>query len=143
MDIKEYMQTVGRQARAASRRLAGATTAEKNAALLHIAAAIRREKAALVAANQEDLAGVADSASVGTVTAAQLVVLRHGRTAWNATGLLQGQADIPLDERGLAHLRDLRGELAAGALAEAFDQGAAVAGAHRDHRAARGAPGGA
>ncbi len=55
MDIKEYMQTVGRQARAASRRLAGATTAEKDAALLHIAAAIRRNKAALVAANQEDL----------------------------------------------------------------------------------------
>src|SRR5574343_699221 len=56
MDIKEYMQTVGRQARAASRRLAGATTAEKNAALLHIAAAIRRDSAALVAANQENLA---------------------------------------------------------------------------------------
>jgi len=56
MDIKDYMQTVGRQARAASRRLAMATTAEKNAALLHIAAAIRREQAALVAANQQDLA---------------------------------------------------------------------------------------
>ena len=56
MDIKNYMQTVGRQARIASRRTAMATTAEKNAALLHIAAAIRREKAALVAANQEDLA---------------------------------------------------------------------------------------
>ena len=56
MDIKDYMQTVGRQARAASRRLSMATTAEKNAALLAIAAAIRREKAALVAANQEDLA---------------------------------------------------------------------------------------
>ena len=56
MDIKEYMQSVGRQARAASRRLATASTAEKNAALLAIAAAIRREKAALVAANQEDLA---------------------------------------------------------------------------------------
>ena len=56
MDIKDYMQTVGRQARAASRRLAMATTAEKNAALLHIAAAIRRDKAQLVAANQEDLA---------------------------------------------------------------------------------------
>ncbi|MDP3135130.1 MAG: glutamate-5-semialdehyde dehydrogenase [Burkholderiaceae bacterium] len=55
MDIKEYMQTVGRQARLASRRLATASTAEKNAALLAIAAAIRREKAALVAANQEDL----------------------------------------------------------------------------------------
>jgi glutamate-5-semialdehyde dehydrogenase len=56
MELKDYMQTVGRRARAASRRLAMATTAEKNAALLHIAAAIRREKAALVAANQEDLA---------------------------------------------------------------------------------------
>ncbi|WP_027456529.1 glutamate-5-semialdehyde dehydrogenase [Dechloromonas agitata] len=56
MDIKEYMQTVGRQARAASRRLAGATTAEKNAALLQIAAAIRREKVALLAANAEDVA---------------------------------------------------------------------------------------
>jgi glutamate-5-semialdehyde dehydrogenase len=56
MNIQDYMQTIGRQARAASRRLAMATTAEKNAALLHIAAAIRREKAALVAANAEDLA---------------------------------------------------------------------------------------
>ena len=55
MDIKEYMQTVGRQARAASRRLTMATTAEKNAALMHIASAIRRDKAALVAANQLDL----------------------------------------------------------------------------------------
>ncbi|HMV00615.1 MAG TPA: glutamate-5-semialdehyde dehydrogenase [Rhodocyclaceae bacterium] len=56
MDIKEYMQTLGRQARAASRRMAMASTAEKNAALVAIAAAIRREKVALVAANQEDLA---------------------------------------------------------------------------------------
>ncbi|MGE5385762.1 MAG: glutamate-5-semialdehyde dehydrogenase [Betaproteobacteria bacterium] len=56
MDIKQYMQTVGRQARAASRRLAMASTAEKNAALLAIAAAIRREKATLLAANAQDLA---------------------------------------------------------------------------------------
>lgn len=55
MDIKEYMQTVGRRARAASRRLAGATTAEKNNALLQLAAAIRRDKAALIAANALDL----------------------------------------------------------------------------------------
>ena len=72
MDIKEYMQTVGRQARAASRRLAGATTAEKNAALLHIATAIRRESAALVAANQEDLAAARaaglDSAMIDRLT---------------------------------------------------------------------------
>ena len=56
MDIKEYMQDIGRRARAASRRLASATTAEKNAALMHLAGAIRREKAALIAANAEDLA---------------------------------------------------------------------------------------
>jgi len=29
-------------------------------------------------------------------------VLRHGRTAWNADGRFQGQADPPLDETGLA-----------------------------------------
>ena len=56
MDIKAYMQQLGRRARVASRHLARASTAEKNAALLAVAAAIRREKAALVAANEEDLA---------------------------------------------------------------------------------------
>ncbi|HLO63861.1 MAG TPA: glutamate-5-semialdehyde dehydrogenase [Azonexus sp.] len=77
MDIKEYMQTVGRQARAASRRLAGATTAEKNAALLHIAAAIRREKAALVAANQEDLAA-ARAAGLDTALLDRLTLSEKG-----------------------------------------------------------------
>ena len=47
------------------------------------------------------------------MTAAQLVVLRHGRTAWNASGRFQGQADIPLDTRGLA-----QAERAADVLAE-------------------------
>ena len=61
MDIRSYMQTVGRQARAASRRLATAGTAEKNAALLAIASAIRRHKAALIAVNQEDLAAARES----------------------------------------------------------------------------------
>ena len=77
MDIKEYMQTVGRQARAASRRLAGATTAEKNAALLHIAAAIRREKAELVAANQEDLAA-ARAAGLETALLDRLTLSEKG-----------------------------------------------------------------
>ena len=77
MDIKHYMQTVGRQARAASRRLAGATTAEKNAALLHIAAAIRRESAALVAANQEDLAA-ARAAGLDTAMLDRLTLSAKG-----------------------------------------------------------------
>ncbi|MFV5214509.1 glutamate-5-semialdehyde dehydrogenase [Azonexus caeni] len=56
MDIKETMQAIGRRARAASRRLATASTAEKNAALQAIADAIRREKAALLTANAADVA---------------------------------------------------------------------------------------
>ena len=77
MDIKHYMHTVGRQARAASRRLAGATTAEKNAALLAIAAAIRRESAALVAANQEDLAA-ARAAGLDTAMLDRLTLSAKG-----------------------------------------------------------------
>ena len=34
-----------------------------------------------------------------------LVVLRHGRTAWNDTGRMQGHADIGLDETGLEQSR--------------------------------------
>jgi broad specificity phosphatase PhoE len=30
----------------------------------------------------------------------RLVLVRHGRTAWNAAGRFQGQADPPLDDRG-------------------------------------------
>ena len=56
MDIKEYMHTVGRQARAASRFMARADTNTKNTALLALAAAIRREAASILAANAEDLA---------------------------------------------------------------------------------------
>ena len=77
MDIKEYMQTVGRQARLASRRLATASTAEKNAALLAIAAAIRREKAGLLAANQEDLAA-ARAAGLETAMLDRLTLSEKG-----------------------------------------------------------------
>lgn len=56
MDIKNYMQTVGINARAASRLMAAAETNTKNQALSHIASAILREKAALIVANQQDLA---------------------------------------------------------------------------------------
>ncbi|MBK9445426.1 MAG: glutamate-5-semialdehyde dehydrogenase [Betaproteobacteria bacterium] len=55
MDIQEYMTTVGRQARDASRAAARASTNQKNQALQAIAAAIRRDAATLLAANREDL----------------------------------------------------------------------------------------
>jgi glutamate-5-semialdehyde dehydrogenase len=55
MDIKSYMLQVGQKARAASREMARADTNTKNLALMTIAAAIRRDKAELLAANQQDL----------------------------------------------------------------------------------------
>ncbi len=55
MDIHDYMQTLGRQARAASRVLAAASTADKNAALAAMAAAIREQAGELLAANARDL----------------------------------------------------------------------------------------
>jgi glutamate-5-semialdehyde dehydrogenase len=55
MNISEYMQQVGRQARAASRAMARADSATRNRALLLIADAIVRDSALLRAANQLDL----------------------------------------------------------------------------------------
>ncbi|CAG0972521.1 glutamate-5-semialdehyde dehydrogenase [Methylophilaceae bacterium] len=55
MDIKQYMDRLGIEARATSRAMAKASTSTKNLALTTIAAAIRREKAALIAANHADL----------------------------------------------------------------------------------------
>ena len=55
MDITAYMHQLGRQARAASRAMARASTATRNQALLLIAAAIERESDALRAANARDL----------------------------------------------------------------------------------------
>ena len=56
MDVKDYMETLGRQARAASRQMAKASTAAKNAALLAMAADIRARSAELLAANAADVA---------------------------------------------------------------------------------------
>ncbi|AKJ69084.1 gamma-glutamyl phosphate reductase [Pandoraea thiooxydans] len=56
MDIQHYMQDIGRRARGASREMARASTATKNAALLAVAAGIARDKAALQAANARDVA---------------------------------------------------------------------------------------
>ena len=55
LDVNEYMALVGRQARAASRGMARAGTAQKNRALLHIAGAIRRDAAKLKEINARDV----------------------------------------------------------------------------------------
>ncbi|MDQ5881633.1 MAG: glutamate-5-semialdehyde dehydrogenase, partial [Pseudomonadota bacterium] len=68
MDIQQIMQTIGRQAREASRAAARADTNQKNRALRAIAAAIRRDTAKLLAANREDL----DAARAAGLEAAML-----------------------------------------------------------------------
>ncbi len=55
LDIKSYMQGVGRAARAASRLMARADTKTKNKALTAMAQAIRREAKSLLAANSKDM----------------------------------------------------------------------------------------
>jgi glutamate-5-semialdehyde dehydrogenase len=56
MDVKAYMQDLGRRARAASHLVAKADTDTKNRALHAMAAAVRRRRAEILAANAEDVA---------------------------------------------------------------------------------------
>ncbi|WP_373090026.1 glutamate-5-semialdehyde dehydrogenase [Zhongshania sp.] len=56
MDIKQYMNQLGRQARLAARLVAAADTGVKNRALLAIAAAVDARRDAILAANAKDVA---------------------------------------------------------------------------------------
>jgi glutamate-5-semialdehyde dehydrogenase len=56
IDIDQYMTDLGRRARQASRAMARASAAQKNAALEAVAHAIERERETLVAANARDVA---------------------------------------------------------------------------------------
>ena len=87
MDIKNYMHNVGIQARQASRAMAKAETNTKNLALTTIALAILRDKDALLAANQQDLA----AAKAAGVDAAMLdrLTLTEESIATRAEGLQQ------------------------------------------------------
>ena len=60
MDIKQYMEQLGQQARKASRAMARANTATRNRALTLIADAIERDADALRAANQLDMDAAAN-----------------------------------------------------------------------------------
>jgi probable phosphoglycerate mutase len=65
----------------------------------------------------------------------RLALLRHGHTAWNRAGRLQGRTDIPLDDEASAGLRGLclpppwdTAHLVASPLARAMDTARLVAG---------------
>jgi len=87
MDIKQTMQQLGKQARAASRLMAKADTNARNRALLAMATAIRRDKATLLAANRADL----DSARATGMDEAMLdrLALSEKSIATMAEGLEQ------------------------------------------------------
>ena len=69
-DVASYVEGVARAAREASRALARATSAQKNAALLAIAARLRTQAADILAANRADVeaAGGLDAALVERLT---------------------------------------------------------------------------
>ena len=78
MDVKQYMQTVGSQARAASRIVARADTNAKNKALLAMADAIMRDQDKLLAANAKDMG----QAKASGLDAALLDIWRSTLRAW-------------------------------------------------------------
>jgi glutamate-5-semialdehyde dehydrogenase len=97
MDIKSYMHNVGVEARSASRAMAKAETNTKNLALTTIAKAILREKDALLAANQQDIA----AAKAAGMEAAMLerLTISEKSIATMAEGLQQiASLDDPIGE---------------------------------------------
>ncbi|MCP5245992.1 MAG: glutamate-5-semialdehyde dehydrogenase [Burkholderiales bacterium] len=85
--IKQYMQSIGHEARTASRLMARAETADKNKALIAMADAIRRDEQKLLAANAKDL----DAAKAKGLEAAMIdrLTLSQKGIANMAEGLLQ------------------------------------------------------
>ncbi|HIJ21498.1 MAG: glutamate-5-semialdehyde dehydrogenase [Gammaproteobacteria bacterium] len=87
MDIKQYMQQVGEQARSASRAMARAETTDKNRALEITAALLEQSMSALLAENQKDL----DAGKANGLDAALLdrLALNEERVSGMAEGLRQ------------------------------------------------------
>lgn len=91
-DIKEYMHTVGKAAREASRLIGKANTALKNQALIAIATELKRNAEPLIAENQKDLK-TAKAAGLESALVDRLV-LNEKTIAGMAEGLRQ-IAELP------------------------------------------------
>ncbi|SPA26631.1 gamma-glutamylphosphate reductase [Cupriavidus taiwanensis] len=124
LDLNQYMDRVGRQARAASRAMARASTADKNRALLTIAAAIRRDADQLKAVNARDVerarANGQDAAFVDRLTLSdkaidtmaagleQIAALADpigeiSNMKFRPTGIQVGQMRVPLGVIGIIY----------------------------------------
>ena len=87
-DITAYMQTVGKQARAASRALAAANAGEKNVALMSIYDALKDAKSDILSANKIDM----DNGQKNDLDAALLDRLELNDARFE--GMLQGLKDV-------------------------------------------------
>ncbi|MGA6101610.1 glutamate-5-semialdehyde dehydrogenase [Psychrobacter pocilloporae] len=87
-DITTYMQSVGKQARAASRALAAANTGDKNAALMAIHDELVNAKPDILAANKIDM----DNGHKNELDSALLDRLELNEARFNA--MLQGLKDV-------------------------------------------------
>ena len=87
-DITTYMNTVGKQARAASRALAAANTGDKNAALMFIHDELVSAKQNILAANKVDM----DNGQKNNLDAALLDRLELNDARFD--GMLQGLKDV-------------------------------------------------
>ncbi len=87
IDVKTYMQSVGREARTASRLIAKAETAIKNQALTIMAMAIKRDEQKLLAANAADVKNT-QARGLDTALIDRLILTSKG-VASMAEGLLQ------------------------------------------------------
>jgi glutamate-5-semialdehyde dehydrogenase len=102
MDVKSYMQTVGKQAREASRAIARADTNQKNRALLAMAAAIRRDAAKLLEANARDM----EHARASGLDAALLDRLQINEKA--VAGMAEGLEQIAALPDPVGEITDLK-----------------------------------
>jgi glutamate-5-semialdehyde dehydrogenase len=101
-DVAAYMGAVGAAARAAAREVARATTDAKNRALHAMAAAIRRDEPALIAANADD---VASARKAGHDAA---FVDRLALTSKGIAAMADGLAEIAALPDPVGEITDLR-----------------------------------
>ena len=88
LDIKNYMNTVGKQARTSSRALAAANTGVKNAALLAIYDELQSAKQDILSANKIDM----DNGQTNHLDAALLDRLELNDARFDS--MLQGLKDV-------------------------------------------------
>jgi glutamate-5-semialdehyde dehydrogenase len=95
MDIKQYIHETGRQAREASRKMAGASTGAKNTALKKIAGIILERQEKLLEANRADLKAAQENGLDATML--DRLELTPSRITAMADGLLQvAQLEDPI-----------------------------------------------